>query len=174
MSRINYNLTQIKGIVFDIDGVLSPSTIPMDIDGNPLRMVNIKDGYAIQLAVNHNYKIAIITGAFSKAIDVRYNGLGVKDVFQKVAMKKPVLLSWMKDNGLSPEEVAYVGDDIPDLECLQTVGLSVCPADAAEEVKANSVFISKATGGHGVGRELIEEIMKASGCWMSSEKAFGW
>lgn len=174
MSKINYNLKKIKGIVFDIDGVLSPSTIPMDINGNPLRMVNIKDGYAIQLAVRHGYKIAIITGAFSKALDVRYKGLGVTDIYQKAAMKKPTLMKWMEEKGLTPEEVAYIGDDIPDIECMQSVGLPVCPADAAEELKEYALYITKSDGGYGVGREIIEEIMKANGDWMSNSKAFGW
>lgn len=174
MSKINYDLTAIRGLVFDIDGVLSPSTIPMDMDGNPQRMINIKDGYALQLAVRHGYRIAIITGACSKAIDVRYNSLGITDIFQKAAMKKPYLEEWMAKNGLVPEQVAYVGDDIPDIECLRLVGLPVCPADSAPEVKQSSRYITVANGGYGVARELIEEVMKANGDWISSAKAFGW
>jgi len=174
MSKINYDLRKIKGIVFDVDGVLSPSTIPMDFDGNPLRMVNIKDGYALQLAVKQGYKIAIITGANTKAIDVRYNGLGITDIYQKVAMKKPQLEQWMKNNNLTSEEIAYVGDDIPDIECMQIAGLSVTPSDGATEVKAISNYITKTKGGEGVARELLEEIMKAQHKWMSTDNAFGW
>ena len=88
MSGINYDLTKIKGVVFDIDGVLSPSTIPMSHEGEPLRMVNIKDGYAIQLAIKLGLKIAIITGGNAKANEVRYSALGVKDIFQKAAHKQ--------------------------------------------------------------------------------------
>ena len=174
MSRIDYDLRKIRGIVFDVDGVLSPSTIPMSEEGMPLRMVNIKDGYALQLAVKHGYKIAIITGADTKAVTVRFNGLGIKDVFLKVAMKLPLLEKWIEENGLKPEEVAYVGDDIPDYQCMRHVGLSVAPADAAMEIKEIARYISPVNGGYGVARDLLEQVMRANGDWMTVEKAFGW
>ncbi len=89
MSKINYDLKQIKALVFDVDGVLSPSTIPLSPDGQPTRMVNIKDGYALQLAIKLGYKIAILTGAATEAIKVRFNGLGITDVFLKASVKFP-------------------------------------------------------------------------------------
>lgn len=174
MSKIDYNLGKIKGIVFDVDGVLSPSTIPLDNNGIPCRMANIKDGYAIQFAVKHGYKICVITGADSEAVKVRYSALGVRDVFTKVAMKLPLLKEWMKINSLSPDEVAYVGDDIPDYECMMHVGLPVAPADAADDIKEIARFISKHDGGYGVARDLIEEIMRNNGEWLKVAKAFGW
>lgn len=174
MSGINYNLKKIKGIAFDIDGVLSPSTIPMSVDGIPMRMVNIKDGYALQLAVKCGLKIAIITGGDTKAVQVRYSALGITDIFQKSANKLPVLKEWMESHGLSPEEVAYMGDDIPDLQCMRYVGLPCCPYDAAWEVKESSLYISPFGGGYGCGRDLLEHVMRAQGLWMSDAKAFGW
>lgn len=174
MSKINYDLTKIKGIVFDVDGVLSPSTIPLGADGIPTRMVNIKDGYALQLAVKHGYKIAIITGADSEAVKKRFNALGITDVYLKASMKVPVLKEWMAEKGLSPENVAYVGDDIPDYEAMKIVGLSICPADAAIDIKNIAGYISKTNGGEGVGRDVLEEIMRVNGDWLTSEKAFGW
>lgn len=174
MSRIDYDLTAIRGIAFDIDGVLSPSTIPMGADGYPCRMVNIKDGYAMQLAVKTGLDIAIITGADTEAIAHRYFSLGIKEVHLKAALKLPVLEEWMLRCGLSAHEVAYVGDDIPDIPAMLNVGLPVTPADAATDVRAIARFITKAEGGYGVARELIEEILKAKGLWMTSEEAFGW
>ena len=174
MSRINYDLPKIRAIAFDVDGVLSPSTIPMNEDGTPLRMVNIKDGYALQLAQKHGYKIAIITGADTPAVTVRFNGLGIKDVFLKAAMKLPLLQQWLKGNNLKPEELAYVGDDIPDYECMKYAGLAVAPADAAVEIKEIAGYISPVNGGYGVARDLLEQIMRANGDWMSTAKAFGW
>lgn len=174
MSKINYDLTRIKGIVFDVDGVLSPSTIPLGADGAPTRMVNIKDGYALQLAVKHGYKIAIITGADSEAVKKRFNALGITDVYLKASMKVPILKGWMDKEGLSPENVAYVGDDIPDYEAMQIVGLSICPADAAIDIKNIAGYISKTNGGEGVGRDALEQIMRVNGDWLTSEKAFGW
>lgn len=174
MSRINYDLRLIKAIAFDVDGVLSPSTIPLHPDGVPMRMVNIKDGYALQLAVKHGYKIAIITGADTEAIRVRFAGLGVEDIYLKAGQKVPCLKEWMAKYGLKPEEVAYVGDDIPDFEVMQMVGLSVAPADAADDIKEIATYISPCQGGEGVGRDLLEQIMRVRGDWMSTAKAFGW
>lgn len=174
MSSINYDLKKIKGIAFDVDGVLSPSTIPLSPEGEPLRMVSIKDGYALQLAVKKGLKIAIITGGNTKAVDVRFRGLGIDDVFLGSSMKLPILQQWMEDNGLSADEVAFVGDDIPDIQAMQQVGLAVAPADAADEVKRVASYISPKQGGYGVGREILEQVMKAQGLWMSDHKAFGW
>lgn len=174
MSSINYDLKKIKGIAFDVDGVLSPSTIPLSPEGEPLRMVSIKDGYALQLAVKKGLKIAIITGGNTKAVDVRFRGLGIDDVFLGSSMKLPILQQWMEDNGLSADEVAFVGDDIPDIQAMQHVGLAVVPADAADEVKRVASYISPKQGGYGVGREVLEQVMKAQGLWMSDHKAFGW
>ncbi|MCM1377317.1 MAG: HAD-IIIA family hydrolase [Clostridium sp.] len=174
MSGINYDLKRIRAVAFDVDGVLSPSTIPMSSEGEPLRMVNIKDGYALQLAVKCGLHIAIITGGNTRAVEKRYNSLGIKDIYQKAAHKLPVLQEWMKKNNLKPEEVAYMGDDIPDLKCLRYVGLPCCPYDAVWEVKDTCLYISPYTGGYGCGRDLLEQILKANGHWLSDAKAFGW
>lgn len=174
MSGINYDLKKISGVVFDVDGVLSPSTIPMDINGTPLRMANIKDGYALQLAAKLGVKIAIITGADSEAVRVRYNALGIKDVYTKAGRKIDVLRSWMEREGLEPEEVAYVGDDVPDYEPMLEVGLRVAPADAATDILGIANYVSPARGGEGVGRDLLEQLLRAQGKWVLNEKAFGW
>ena len=174
MSKIDYDLKQIKAVAFDVDGVLSPSTIPLGADGVPQRMVNIKDGYALQLAVKQGLKIAIITGADSEAIRIRFKALGISDIFTKASHKLPLLQSWMTDNNLTSEQVAYVGDDIPDLQCMQHVGLSVAPLDACPEARSVARYIVPVNGGYGVARDLLEEIMKANGSWLADAKAFGW
>ncbi len=174
MSKIAYDLKEIRAIVFDVDGVLSPSTVLMGRDGVPRRMVNIKDGYAIQYGVRTGLKMAIITGADSAGIIKRYNALGVRDVFTQVSMKLRVLQRWMMANGFSPDQVAYVGDDIPDYECMQFVGLSVAPADAASDIRMIAKYISPVEGGYGVARDLIEEVLRAQERWNMGEDAFGW
>lgn len=174
MSKIDYDLSKIRAFVFDVDGVLSPATVPMGADGMPMRMVNVKDGYAIQLAVKHGYKFAIITGGYSDALALRYKALGVNDVYMGSSMKLPILKKWMEDNRLRPEQVIFVGDDIPDHDCMRYVGLGVAPEDADVEVKRVARYISPVKGGYGVGRDVIEEVMKAQGEWMSTEQAFGW
>ena len=176
MSKVNYDLTQIKAIAFDVDGVLSPSTIPLGHGGVPARMVNIKDGFALQLAVKRGYKIAIITGADSSAIITRYKALGINDIFTKCGQKLDVFKQWIIDNGVHQEHTAFVGDDLPDYESMEYAGLSVAPADAADEIKEIATYISPVNGGYGVARDILEEIMKAQDNWATSkkEKAFGW
>ncbi len=174
MSRINYDLKKIRGVAFDVDGVLSPATIPTSADGEPLRMVNIKDGYALQLAVKRGLKLAIITGGGSEGVRVRYAGLGIDDIYLRASRKVPLLREWMERHGLSADEVAYVGDDIPDLQAMKLVGLKVTPRDGAHEVKEIADYISPVEGGYGVARDLLEQVLRARGDWMSDEKAFGW
>lgn len=174
MSRIDYDLRKIKAVVFDIDGVLSPSTIPMNSDGMPMRMVNIKDGYALQHAVKCGLTICIITGGKDEAIRKRYSALGIKDVFLAASRKLPVLEQWVQEMEFIKDEIAYMGDDIPDLECLRSVGLSCCPHDAAWEVKQACQYISPVAGGYGCGRDLLEQILKAQGKWLADDNAFGW
>ena len=174
MSKICHDLCAIKGVVFDVDGVVYPTTIPLDTDGLPRRMVNIKDGYALQLAAKCGIKMAIISGADSPGVRERFEGLGIRDVYMKAGQKLPVLRGWLEANGLEAGEVAYVGDDIPDYECMREVGLPVAPHDAAVDIRRVARYISPCDGGYGVARDLLEEILKAQGHWLNAAKAFGW
>lgn len=171
---INYDLKKIKAIVFDVDGVLSKETIPMHPSGEPMRTVNIKDGYALQLAVKAGLHIAIITGARVEAVRVRYNGLGIKDVYIGASIKRVCFEELLEKYNLQPDEVLYMGDDIPDYEVMQMCGLPCAPADAAVEIKAISKYISPRCGGEGCGRDVIEQVMRAQGKWMDKANAFGW
>ncbi len=173
MSTINYDLSKIKAFIFDVDGVLSPNSIPLSLTGEPMRMVNIKDGYAINLAVKHGYSVAIITGADTENIRIRFSRLGVKDIYMKSRVKITDLNDYMQKTGFKPEEILYSGDDLPDYHVMEAVGLAVAPADAAPEVKGVAQYISHCKGGDGVARDVIEQVMKAQGKWMGDE-AFGW
>ena len=168
------DLTNVRGIVFDVDGVLSPSTIPMDSEGLPVRLMNVKDGYAIQLAVKKGLKLAIISGGRSKAVALRYRSLGIDDVFMGASFKLPVLEQSMEQTGLDASQVVFVGDDIPDLHAMAAVAVAVAPADAAWQVKEVASYISPCAGGHGVARDIIERVLTAQGMWMDDEHAFGW
>lgn len=165
MSKIDYDLRRIKGVALDVDGVLSPSTTPLELSGRPRRMCNVKDGYALQLAVKMGLKIAVITGGESEAVANRMKLLGIEDVWQNVADKLPVLQEWMEKHGMEKEETAYMGDDIPDLRSLRNVGLPCCPYDAAWEVKQESLYVSPISGGYGAVRDIIEQILKSQGRW---------
>lgn len=171
---INYNLKKIKALAFDVDGVLSAETIYLHPNGEPMRTVNIKDGYAIQLAVKCGLQVAIITGGNTAAVRKRYEGLGVKDVYLGAAVKTNEYARWKEKYGLRDEEILYMGDDIPDYEVLKLCGLPCCPADAAPEIKEVATYISHCKGGYGCGRDVIEQVLKAQGKWMSHARAFGW
>jgi 3-deoxy-D-manno-octulosonate 8-phosphate phosphatase (KDO 8-P phosphatase) len=173
MNKINYDLQLVKAMLFDVDGVLSSATIPLHPSGEPMRTVNIKDGYALQLAAKNGYHMGIITGGNAPAVRQRFQALGFQHIYMKSATKKHDLLDFFDQTGLPPEAVLYAGDDIPDYEVMQMVGLPVCPADAAPEIKAIARYISDKRGGHGFGRDIVEQILQAQGKWMKGE-AFGW
>lgn len=171
---INYDLSKIKTVVFDVDGVLSRQTITLSSTGEPLRTVNIKDGYAIQLAQKVGLRIAILTGGNTEAIRKRYAGLGVEDIFMGCAVKVKTYEEFLQKYGIRHEEVIYVGDDIPDYEVMRLCGCPCCPADACSDIKDISLYISSRNGGDGVGRDVVEQVLRAQGKWLSDAKAFGW
>ena len=171
---INYDLQKIKAVVFDVDGVLSASTIQMDGKGEPVRTINIKDGYAIQLAVKHGLRLAIMTGGHNENIRFRYEYLGVKDVYINCSMKIRTWEELLSKYDLHEEEIIYVGDDIPDYEVMKRAGCPCCPKDGCTEIKEISTYVSDYEGGHGVARDILEQVLKAQGKWVLNEKAFGW
>ena len=171
---INYDLKKIKAIIFDIDGVLSAETIVLSAEGEPLRTVNIKDGYAIQLAMKLGLRIVILTGGKTRSVRVRYEGLGVEDIYMGCAVTIETYDAFLSKYGLTDEEVMYMGDDIPDLEIMRRVGCPVCPKDACPEIKEASLYVSDKAGGYGCGRDVIEQTLRAQGKWVMNAKAFGW
>ena len=173
MHDLKEMLAKVTTFIFDYDGVMTDGTVYMDSNGDPLRTSNVKDGYALQLAGKLGYHIAVISGAVVTNITRRLNMLGVNDVFTGVPDKTTKLEEYMAENHLSAEQIAFMGDDIPDLRVMQRVGVAACPADAADEVKQISHFVSQRPGGSGCVRDLIEQTLKVQGKWMSAE-AFSW
>ena len=175
MNNTTFDLTKIKGIVFDVDGVLSPDTIPLHPTGEPMRVINTKDGYAMQLAVKQGIILGIISGGDTQAVRKRFESLGFQYVYMRSRNKLKDFQDFLQKTGFSPEEVCFVGDDLPDYEAMQLAGLSACPADAVPEIIAISNYVSPKNGGHGVGRDIIEQVLKAQGKWMQANAfAFGW
>ena len=171
---IPYDLSRIKAVIFDVDGVLSANVIPLAMDGEPMRTINIKDGYAIHLASRLGLDVVILTGGRTEAVRIRFANLGLKHVYMDSRYKLDVFERFMQETGYRPEEVAYLGDDIPDYEVMQRVGLPCCPSDAAPEIKEISLYVSPCKGGDGCGRDLLEQILKDRGLWMNSQEAFAW
>ncbi len=166
-------LREINTFIFDYDGVLTNGVVILMEDGEHLRTANVKDGYAIQLAVKKGYRVAVITGGLSKTLETRFRALQVTDIFLGAANKLEIFKEYIDENDINPENVLYMGDDIPDYEVMQKVGFATCPADAAEEIKAVSKYISHQKGGEGCVREIIEQVLKVQGEWMNND-AYDW
>lgn len=171
---INYDLKKIRAIIFDVDGVLSAETISLHPNGEPMRTVNIKDGYAIQLAMKMGLRIVILTGGNTHSVRVRYEHLGVDDIYMQCAVKIKTYDEFLSKYGMTDDEVIYVGDDIPDYEVMKRSGCPCCPADACSEIKSLSTYISDKDGGYGCGRDIIEQVLKAQNKWLKDAQAFGW
>lgn len=173
MKNIKTKFKQIKAFVFDMDGVCGTQQVICMPDGEPLRTLNIRDGYAMQLLVKKGYPVAIISGGGSEGAKERFIRIGVKDVFMRADDKVPVFERFLKSNTLDPDQVLYMGDDIPDYRAMQMAGLATCPADAAPEIKETADYISSLPGGHGCVRDVIEQCLRVQGKWMDKD-AFHW
>jgi len=169
---ITYDLKKIKAFVFDVDGVLSSSRITLDMNGDPMRTVNIKDGYALQLAIKKGFEVGIITGGVTESVKLRYERLGIRHIYMGSYNKLSDYLHFKKCTQLKDRHIMYCGDDIPDYDIMKIVGLPVAPADAAPEIKDLATYVSPYQGGDGVARDIIEKTLKINGLWMD-EEAFG-
>ena len=156
---------QIKTFVFDVDGVLATEILVILQGGDMARNMNSKDGYALQLAVKKGYNVVIISGGSSEPVRQRLERLGVQDVFLGIHNKKEKLLEYVQQKELRMEERLYMGDDIPDYLAMNLAGLPCCPADAVQEIKQISKYISPINGGKGCGRDVIEKVLKLNGHW---------
>ena len=173
MSEQDILFYPITTFIFDYDGVMTDGTVFSDHDGHPWRATNVKDGYALQLASKLGYHVAVISGAICPSMEVRMNSLGVTDVYTGIPDKVLKLKEYIQEKGLKPEEIIFMGDDIPDIKVMKHVGLPACPADAVQEVKNVSKFISERPGGKGAVRDIIERVLKVQGKWMTAE-AYAW
>ncbi len=173
MSNYKEKLLKVNTFIFDYDGVMTDGTVFLTNDGDALRTANVKDGYALQLAIKKNYRIAIISGAYSESVRRRFENLNIKDVFLGVEKKIDVYLQYLETNKLENEHVLFMGDDIPDYEIMLIAGVPTCPSDAAEEIKRTATYISHQGGGHGCVRDIIEQVLKVQGKWMNDD-AYHW
>jgi 3-deoxy-D-manno-octulosonate 8-phosphate phosphatase (KDO 8-P phosphatase) len=158
-------LHQVKAFFFDVDGVLTDSSLLVMENGDLLRTMNIRDGYAMKLAVEKGYHVSIISGGHSQGVALRLKKLGIKDVFISVPDKKIIFEKLVAQYHLRPEEIIYMGDDMPDLEVMQMAGIAACPADAAHQIRSKCIYVSSQTGGKGCVRDIIEQVMVLHGKW---------
>lgn len=172
MSNYKSLLARVNTFIFDVDGVMTDGIVIL-AQGDMLRTMNVKDGYALQLAVKKGYRIIIISGGSSPAVRSRFEGLGINEIFLGVGKKIEVFHRLIRETGLDPEAALYMGDDIPDYEVMKEVAVATCPADAAEEIKHISHYISSQPGGRGCVRDVLEQVMKVQDKWFD-EDGFQW
>ncbi|MDP4281852.1 MAG: 3-deoxy-D-manno-octulosonate 8-phosphate phosphatase [Bacteroidota bacterium] len=166
-------LNSINTFIFDYDGVLTDGRIITLDDGEAYRTTNVRDGYALQLAIKKGYRVAVISGARADCMLHRLKALQITDIFLGIDNKIKVFHDYLKKNSLDSKHVLFMGDDIPDYEIMLAAGLPSCPADAAEEIRSVSKYISHANGGKGCVRDVIEQVMKVQGKWMNDD-AYHW
>ncbi len=165
MQNLKEKLNHITTFLFDVDGVLTNGMVTVMPSGEMVRNLNSKDGYAIQLAIKKGYRIAIITGGNSQAIKKALNDLGIQDVFLSQHNKMSCYENYITEHQLNPNEILYMGDDLPDYDVMKNVSIATCPKNAAHEIKSISIYISDKKGGEGCVRDVIEQVMRCQGKW---------
>ncbi|MCG9971772.1 KdsC family phosphatase [Christiangramia crocea] len=160
------HLNQINTFVFDVDGVLTDGTIQISTKGDLLRTMNTKDGYAMKMAQKAGFTVCIISGGKNEGVRKRLRDLGITDIYLGIDDKVEQMDEFFDIYQIKPDEVLYMGDDIPDYYPMKLVGLPCCPQDAAPEVKEISLYVSHKKGGEGCVRDVIEQVMKVQGKWI--------
>jgi len=161
------NLSNIKMLVLDVDGVLTDGTLVLNADGTETKFFNSLDGHGIKMWKRSGHDVAILSGRLSAPTTHRAKQLEIEHVFQDCHDKLPLLKEFLKKSNLEPQEVAYIGDDIVDLPSMRYVGFSIAVANAVDEVKEYADYVTTKIGGEGAVREAIEYILKNSGQWQA-------
>jgi len=159
-------MNQITTFIFDVDGVLTDGKVHVTTSGEMLRIMSIKDGYALKTAVDAGYRVVVISGGSNDGVRTRLKNLGLFDIYLGTSNKVETFKEFIEENNILPKNCLFMGDDIPDYEVMQLVGLPTCPQDAVPEIKKISKYISHISGGAGCARDVIEQIMKVQGKWM--------
>lgn len=159
-------LHKITTFIFDVDGVFTDGSLHITTQGDMHRVMNVKDGYAVKAAIRAGYNVCIISGGTDEGVRKRFESLGVPNIYLGAHIKTEVLHSYCATNHIAFENILYMGDDIPDYQVLQEVGLSACPQDAVPVIKEVSSYISHKKGGKGCVRDVIEQVLKVQGKWM--------
>jgi len=173
MSSFKTLLNHVKAFVFDVDGVFTDGQVYLLPGKEFIRAVNIKDGYAIQHCIKMGYPVAIISGGKSEEVVKRFQKLGVTDIYMGASSKFDLYEDFRMKYQLEHRHILFMGDDIPDYEIMQNVGVPTCPADAANEIKEIAIYISDKGGGKACVRDVVEQVMRLHGKWMD-KNAFEW
>ena len=158
-------MNDITTFIFDVDGVLTDGSVHISPTGEMLRTMNIRDGFAMKAAIESGYNVCIISGGSNEGVRIRLRNLGITDIYMATPDKVETFKEYCELYAISPEQVLYMGDDIPDFHVMQLVGLPTCPQDSSPEIKSISNYISHKNGGKGAARDVIEQVMKVHGKW---------
>jgi len=164
-------MPQITTFIFDVDGVLTDGSVHVFENGELVRQMNIKDGYALKTAVDAGFKVCIISGGSNEGVRSRLSKLGLTDIYLGAHNKIEQYEEILKKYNLNPENVLYMGDDIPDYPVMKLVGLPCCPKDATSEIQEISKYISQKKGGKGCARDVIEQVLKVQEKWNGNFEA---
>jgi 3-deoxy-D-manno-octulosonate 8-phosphate phosphatase (KDO 8-P phosphatase) len=158
-------LSNIHTFIFDVDGVLTNGMLTIMPNGELVRHMNVKDGYAMKNALNKGYRICIISGGTNEAVRDRLTALGIEDVYLGAHDKIKQYKILLKKYNVRPENILYMGDDVPDYPVMKLVGVAACPKDAVREIQEVSMYISDKKGGEGCVRDVIEQVLRVQGKW---------
>lgn len=170
MGNFKEDIAKIEAFVFDVDGVMTDGSIVPMIDGDFIRSYNAKDGYAIAYAIRKGYKVCIISGGYGKTLEYRLKMLGITRIYLDCMDKITAMTEFLTQEGINLENVVYMGDDIPDLECMRAVGIPVCPSDAVSEVIEASRYVSEFKGGRGAVRDVVEQVLRSRDDWAKNSE----
>ncbi|MER3463396.1 MAG: 3-deoxy-D-manno-octulosonate 8-phosphate phosphatase [Chitinophagaceae bacterium] len=159
------NFSRITTFIFDVDGVLTDGSVLLLENGIQARRMNVKDGLALQMALKHNYSVVIVSGGYSQQVVERMHYLGIREVYMATGNKLSFIKKYLSEKGLGWDGVLFMGDDLPDVPVLKQAGLSCCPADAVQEAKEASKYISHLNGGYGCVRDVIEKVLRLNNHW---------
>lgn len=166
MGNFKEDIAKTKAFIFDVDGVMTDGGIMPIGDGSDfIRKYYAKDGYAIAYAVRRGYKVCVISGGHGNLLRARMERLGVTKMYLNCMDKIAAMDEFFREYEIDPQTTIYMGDDIPDLECMLKVGIPVCPADACSEVIEASRYVSEFNGGRGAVRDIVEQTLRAQNEW---------
>lgn len=170
MKNFKELLRNVKAFAFDVDGVFTDGTVILHPSGELIRTSNTRDGYAVHVAIERGFPIAIISGGKSEMVRERFRGLGVTDIYLGISDKVDALEDFRFKYGVELSQILYMGDDLPDFEVMQKVGIPTCPSDAVPEIRGLSVYVSNYDGGKGCVRDVIEQVLRLNDKWGPSSK----
>jgi 3-deoxy-D-manno-octulosonate 8-phosphate phosphatase (KDO 8-P phosphatase) len=171
--EVQEKIRKIRLLILDVDGVLTDGRIIIDDAGNESKHFDVKDGHGLKLIMRYGIDVVFLTGRSSAVVKHRADDLGIREVYQGILKKLEFFQEYIKEKGLDPERVGYIGDDVVDIPVLKRIGFSVTVNDADDEVKKVVDYVTERPGGRGAVREICDLILKVQGNWEDVARRYG-